>query len=171
MVETYRLGTAQKSLRKRLKTRAFQHHFSVPKMQNICLPLIVLLFIFFKKVEKLAPVRLLPAQRSTSLVMIQDFAISKDNQGKIISLFAYYQGKLETVFHPVFFPSFFFLNAVFTVKISFLNYYYQWHNLMLLFSVPNKEMQERGKVFPWVKYFTQVGKLELQESISCNMKK
>lgn len=42
---------------------------------------------------------------------------------------------------------------------------------MLLFSVPNKEMQERGKVFPWVKYFTQVGKLELQESISCNMKK
>lgn len=42
---------------------------------------------------------------------------------------------------------------------------------MLLFSVPNEEMQERGKVFPWVKYFTQVGKLELQESISCNMKK
>ena len=78
MVETYRLGTAQKSLRKRLKTRAFQHHFSVPKMQKHMLVPYFFAFFFFK-VEKLAPVRLLPAQRSTSLVMIQGFAISKDN--------------------------------------------------------------------------------------------
>ena len=76
MVETIRLRTAEKSLGKCLKTRAFQPHFCVPKCKNICLPLI---FCFFFKVKKLAPVRLLPALKATSLVMVKSFAISKEN--------------------------------------------------------------------------------------------
>ena len=77
MVETCRLRTAEKSLGKRLKTRAFQPHFCVPKCKKICLPLIFCFFFF--QVEKLAPVRLLPAPKATSLVMVKSFAISKEN--------------------------------------------------------------------------------------------
>ena len=35
--------------------------------------------LFFFQVEKLAPVRLLPAPKATSLVMVKSFAISKEN--------------------------------------------------------------------------------------------
>lgn len=109
---------------------------------------------FFFQVEKLAPVRLLPAPKATSLVMVKSFAISKENcrgrggggWGKKISLFAYYQSKLETVTHSVSFLSIYIFNTVVRVKISFLNYCYCWHNLMLLFSVPDKEIRERGKI-------------------------
>lgn len=67
MVGTCRLGTAQKSLGKCLKTRAFQHHFSVPKTQKHMLAPYFLLFFL---VEKLVPVRLLPTKRATSLVVV-----------------------------------------------------------------------------------------------------
>lgn len=77
MVETCRLGTAQKSLGKCLKTRAFQHHLSMPKTQKHMLSPYFLLFFF--NVEKLAPGTLLPAQRLISLVMGLSFAISKES--------------------------------------------------------------------------------------------
>ena len=77
MVETCRLGTAQKSLGKCLKTRAFQHHLSMPKTQKHMLS--PYFFAFFFNVEKLAPGRLLPAQRLISLVMGLSFAISKES--------------------------------------------------------------------------------------------
>ena len=76
------------------------------KMQKHMLAPYFLLFFF--KVEKLAPVRLLPALKATSLVMVKSFAISKENWGGENSLFAYYQSKLETVIHSVSFPSIFF---------------------------------------------------------------
>ena len=56
------------------------------KMQKHMLAPYFLLFFF--KVEKLAPVRLLPALKATSLVMVKSFAISKENWGgeKIVYL-------------------------------------------------------------------------------------
>lgn len=127
------------------------------KMQKHMLAPYFLLFFF--KVEKLAPVRLLPALKATSLVMVKSFAISKENWGGRKQSICLLPKQIRNCY-PLSFLSFnfFFLNTVFRIKISFLNYCYYWHSLMLLFSVPDKEILERGKIL----YLTQLGNLELR---------